>query len=92
VQISVTGRHMEITDPMRTYAEEKVGKLTRYYDRIERVEVIFDIESTRQCVEMVVRADHKNTFVAQADAQDLYEAMDLALDKMERQLNRHKEK
>ena len=92
MQISVTGRHLEIKGPMREYVEEKAGKLIRYYDRIERIEVIVDRESNHQSVEMVVRADHKNTFVAQVNADDFYEAVDLVIDKLERQLTKHKEK
>jgi len=92
VQISVTGRHVDITEPMKEYAQEKAAKLTRYYDRIERIEVIVDQESNRQNVEMVVRADHKNTFVAQVESKDFYEALDRVIDKIERQLIRHKER
>jgi putative sigma-54 modulation protein len=77
---------------MRQYAEEKLGKLTRYYDRIESIDVVLDQESTQHRVEVVVRADHKHKFVAHVDAKDFYEAVDLVVDKLERQLTRHKEK
>ena len=92
MQLSVTGRHIETTDAMRRYAEEKAGKLTRFYDRIESIDVILDQEAAKHRVELVVRADHKNTFVAQVDATDFYEAVDLVVDKLERQLIKHKEK
>ena len=93
MQVSVTGRHIETTDAMRQYAELKAGKLARFYDRIERIDVVLDRQPSRQHrVEIVARADHKNTFVAQVDAGDFYEAVDLVVDKMERQLTRHKEK
>lgn len=93
MQVSMTGRHIEITDAMRGYMEEKAGKLGRFYDRIERIEVVVDQPSSSQHrVELVARADHKNTFVAQVDAGDFYEAVDLVVDKMEGQLRRHKEK
>lgn len=92
MQLSVTGRHIDVTDSMKRYAEEKVEKLTRFYDRIETIDVILDQESSRHRVELVIRADHKHTFVAQVAAGDFYEAVDLVLDKMERQLTKHKEK
>ena len=92
MQVSVTGRHIEVTNSMRRYAEDKASKLTRFYDRIERVDVILGAESTKHRVEIVVRADHGNTFVAQVDAGDFYEAVDLVVDKLERQLTKHKEK
>ena len=92
MQVSVTGRHIETTDSMRQYAENKAGKITRFYDRIERIEVVLDHESSKHRVEIVVRADHKNTVVAQVDAGDFYEAVDLVVSKLERQLIKHKEK
>ena len=92
MQLSVTGRHIEITDSMKKYAEDKAGKLTRYYDRVETIDVVLDHESLRFKVELVVRADHKHTFVAQTDAGDFYEAVDLVSKKMERQLTEHKER
>lgn len=93
MQVSVTGRHIETTDAMREFVEQKVGRLARFYDRFERIEVVVEQESGgRQRVELVVRADHRNTFVAQVEAGDFYEAVDLVVDKMERQLTRHKER
>lgn len=92
VQLSVTGRHLAVTDPMKQYAEEKAGKLTRFYDRIHTIDVILDHEKTVHHVEMVVRTDHKHTFVAKTDAGDFYEAIDLVVDKLSRQLREHKDK
>jgi putative sigma-54 modulation protein len=92
VQLAVTGRHIELTDRMKQYGEEKARKLTRFYDRIERIELVLERESAQYRVELVVRADHKNVFVAHVDAGDYYEAVDLVLDKMEGQLRRHKER
>ena len=92
MQLSVTGRHIEITDPMRQYAEDKATKLTRFYDRIESIDIIFDYESSKHRAEIVVRAAHKNTFVGKVDAGDFYEAVDLVIDKLRHQLIKHKEK
>lgn len=91
MQLSVTGRHIQITDSMKQYAEDKAGKLTRFYDRIESINVILDHESLKFRVEMVVRADHKHTFVGQEDADDFHAAVDVACDKIGRQLTKHKE-
>lgn len=92
MRLSVTGRHIEITDSMKQYAEDKARKLTKFYDRIEVIEVVVDRESVRYRVEMLVRTDHRHTFVGQVDAEDFYEAIDLVADKLERQLKKHKEK
>jgi len=77
---------------MRQYAEDKARKLSRFYDRIEIIEVVVDRESIQYRVEMVVRTDRRQTFVGQVDAGDCYEAIDLVVDKLERQLKKHKEK
>ena len=92
MRFSVTGRHMEITGSMKQYAEDKARKLTRFYDRIEVIEVVVDRESVQYRVEMVVRTDHRHTFVGQVDTGDFHEAIDLVADKLQRQLKKHKEK
>jgi putative sigma-54 modulation protein len=91
VQIAVAGRHIDITDSMRQYAEEKLTKLTRFYDRIDKIDVVLDQEPTKHRLEVVMHSDHKTTFVAQVDAGDFYEAVDLIVEKLERQLTKHKE-
>jgi len=92
VRLSVTGRHIEITDSMKQYAEDKARKLTKFYDRIGDIEVVVDRESAQFRVEMLIRTDHRHTFVGQVGAGDFYEAIDLVADKLERQLKKHKEK
>jgi len=92
VQISVTGRHVEFTEPMRQYAEEKLTKLTRFYDRIDKIDVVLDQQPTKHRLEVVMHGGHKTTFVAQVEAGEYHEAVDLIVEKLERQLNKHKEK
>ena len=92
MHFTLTGRHIEITESMRQYAQEKSVKLARFYDRLESIDVILDREPTKFRIEMVARADHRHTFVAQVDADDFYETVDLVTDKLEAQLRRHKEK
>lgn len=92
MQLAVTGRHIEITDAMKGYAEEKAQKLSRYYDRIESIDIVVDREAVQNRVELVVRTDHRHTFVAHVDAGDYYEAIDLVVDKLARQLKEHKDK
>lgn len=92
MQVAVTARHLDITDSMKNYAEEKTGKLARYYDRIDQIEVLLDRESLQYRVEVVVHTDHAQTFVGHVDAGNFHEAVDLVSDKMERQILKHKEK
>ncbi len=92
MRIRVTGRHVEITDEVQGYVESKANKLPRFYDRIHEIEVILDHESGQFAAEMIVRADHKQTFVASEVGPDTFALIDLVVDKLERQLTKHKEK
>jgi len=42
VLVTVSSRHMDVTPPLKSYAEQKANKLQKYYDRIQEIEVIFD--------------------------------------------------
>jgi putative sigma-54 modulation protein len=92
IDVQVTARHVEVPKEVREYAQGKAGKLPRYYDRIHEIEVIFDHESEQFTAEMIVRADHRHTFVATETGPDTYALIDLCVEKLERQLTRHKEK
>ena len=90
--IRVSGRHMDVTDALKTYAETKTGKLTRYYDRIQEIEVIFNNKKDSIGVEVQVNGEHKNLFIAHADGSDAYGGIDACVDKLERQLADHHKK
>ena len=92
MQIQVTGRHVEVTDDVREYVRNKATKLPRYYDRIHEIEVVLGHESEQFTAEIIVRADRKHTFVARETGPDTFVLIDLVIDKLERQLIRHKEK
>lgn len=92
MQIMVSGRHFEMTDALRAYVTEKAEKLQRYYDRIHRVDVVFDAEAGTHVVEIIARADHHTTFVAKHDDHDPYASVDQVIKELGRQLTRHKER
>jgi putative sigma-54 modulation protein len=92
IQIMITSKHMDIPEDLKSYAQEKMSKLPRYYDRIQQVEVVFDDRDGGSMVEAVAIADHGNTFVAHHSSSDLFGAVDAVHDKLTRQLHRHKDK
>lgn len=92
MRITVSGRHMGVTQSLKQYCEEKALKLTRFYDRIQSIEVILDGKSGVHTAEIIVRTDRADPFVATEQQEDAYAAVDLLIDKMERQLTRHKER
>lgn len=92
MQVVVKGRHVQVGDEVRNYINEKTPRLAKYYDRINEVEVILDHESEQFSAEIIVRVMPQQTFVAQATGPDTFSLIDLLLDKIERQLTKHKEK
>jgi putative sigma-54 modulation protein len=92
VIVTISGRHMDVTEALKNYAEQKVGKLSKYYDRIQEIEVIMDASKDATRVEVIVNAEHNAIFIAHHDSGDAYACIDGCVDKLERQLTDHKEK
>jgi putative sigma-54 modulation protein len=92
VLVVVSSRHMEVTPSLKAYAEQKANKLTKYYDRIQEIEVILDNTNQSTRVEMIVSAEHRNMFIANHDQGDAYACIDGCVDKLERALSEHKKK
>ena len=90
--VTISSRHMEVSNPLKGYAEQKASKLTRYYDRIQEIEIIFDNARDNIRVEMIVNAEHRNMFIARDSKADAYACIDACVDKLERQLSDHKKK
>jgi len=89
----ITGRHVDITEALKSHAEEKASKLPKYYSSINQVEVIIDGEQGGNVsVEVIARAEHSNVFIVTETGQDAYRCIDFAVHKLERQLRRKKGK
>ncbi len=92
MQITISSRHMDVTGPLRAYAEEKTAKLIKYYDRIKGIEVVFASAKLVTDVEIIVSAERRQQFVAHHSDGDAYACLDGCVDKLERQLSDHKKK
>lgn len=92
MNIVVKARHMDATDALRRYAESKVAKLPRFYDSIQSVQVILDVEADQPTVEILATARRRNTFVATHRDEDMRACIDQCLDKIIEQIRRHKDK
>ena len=92
MNVVVKARHMDVTDAMRQYVESKAGKLPRFYDNIQSIETTLDVEADQAVVEVVVTASRKHTFVATHRDGDMYACVDQCMDKIARQIRRHKDR
>ena len=92
MQINVSGRHMGVSDSLEQYCREKSERLVRFYDRIQSIDVVLDGNNGQHFAEMIVHTEGTQPFVASEEHEDVFAAVDLMLDKVERQIRRHKEK
>jgi putative sigma-54 modulation protein len=91
MQLSITGHHLDITDSLRTYVKEKFDRIERHYDHITNVHVVLSISKMVQKAEATVHTSGAELF-ADASAEDMYAAIDALIDKLNRQIVKHKEK
>lgn len=91
MQISVSGHHIEVTDSLRSYVEEKIGKLKRHFDHVTNVHVILSVEKLEQKAEATVQISGAKLF-ANDIKEDMYQAIDSIADKLDRQIIKYKEK
>ncbi len=91
MQVMVRGKHIDVTPGLRTHVEERVGKLGRYLDRIQTVEVTLVCQKNWQQAEINLHSDLVE-LRAQERSLDMYESIDLVAKKMEKQARRFKEK
>ena len=83
MNIKVNARHMDITQAMREYAEDKATKLQRFYDKIISIEVVLDTDGGTPTAEAVVIASRNQTFIAAHRGEDMYGCIDNAIHKVE---------
>ena len=91
MQVNISGQHLEVTDTLRDYINEKLERLARHFDKITNVQVIMQVEKLQQKIEATLHVAGGEV-VANAEHEDMYAAIDLLADKLDRQLIKHKEK
>ncbi|WP_297325021.1 ribosome-associated translation inhibitor RaiA [Nitrosomonas sp.] len=91
MNLKLTGNHVEITDAMRDYVTSKISKITRHFDHVIDVSVILSVEKLKQKAEANVHVRGKDIFV-ETDSEDMYASIDSLVDKLDRQILKHKEK
>jgi len=91
MQINLTGHHVEITDALRQYVTNKIERLERHFDYVTNVHVVLSVEKLQQKAEATMHMSGADVF-ADAVHEDMYAAIDGLVDKLDRQVKKHKEK
>ena len=91
MQMNISGHHVDITDALKNYVTTKMEKVDRHSDQITRGEVILTVEKNVQRAEATVHVVG-NDIHAMSESEDMYTAIDAMIDKLGRQIIKHKEK
>ena len=91
MNLQLTGHHIEITPALRAYVESKLERLTRHFDHVIDAGVVLTVEGLQHIVECTLHVRGKDLF-AEAREPDMYAAIDVLADKLDRQIVKHKEK
>ncbi len=91
MQVNVTAKHMVLTGAIKEYAEKKVAKISKYFDEIMDVQVHLEVQKNLHIAEVLV--DVKGVFLKGYEkSEDMYASIDIAIDKIEKQLVKYKER
>lgn len=91
MQITVSGQQMVITEPLRSYASEKLARIHRHFDHVTTTNVVLHVEKNCHKAEATIHT-RGATLHANAEGENMYAAIDFLADKLDRQLLKHKEK
>ncbi len=91
MKVHYTGRHVELTEPLKAFTKDRLDKLTSFLDDIIDVHVILGVEKHRHEAEITLKT-RANAFVASATTDDMYASIGQAVDKLEAQAHKHQGK
>jgi putative sigma-54 modulation protein len=92
MQINVTSKHLEMTPTIEEYARTKAEKLTRFYNRIEQIDVKIEKTTHGFTMEIITDIEHHDNIISTSEETDLHAAIDSCVDKNVRQLTDLKSK
>src|SRR6059058_6229838 len=96
MNLTISGHHLEVTPALRTYVTTKLDRITRHFDQVVDIKVLLTVEKQKE-KERRQRAECRihvkgNDMFAESAHQDLYAALDELVDKLDRQVGRHKDR
>jgi putative sigma-54 modulation protein len=94
MNLTISGHHLEVTQALRNYVTTKLDRITRHYDQVVDIKVLLTVEKQkekerRQRAECTIHVKGNDMFAASSH-EDLYAALDELVDKLDRQVGRHK--
>ncbi len=90
MQINLSGHHVDLTPAIKDYINTKIGRLEKHHDKITSTNVTLTVDKLRQKAEALIHVSGKE-FFAESESENMYTAIDLLADKLDRQLLKHKE-
>ncbi len=90
MEIEVHGNNIEVTDALRDYIDKKLGKLERYFDFPLRPQVALVVQKENRRVEITIPINNGRILRAEVDSENMYSSIDQAVDKIDRQVRKHK--
>lgn len=91
MQINITGHHIELSPALNDYIKNKMGRVQRHFDHVVDAHFVLGQERQHYTAEATVHVTGA-TLNAASDHEDMYAAIDLMFDKLDRQVTKHKEK
>ncbi|OEF28450.1 ribosome hibernation promoting factor [Vibrio rumoiensis] len=91
MQMNITGHHVELTDALNDYVNTKFQKLERFFEHINNTHVVLRVEKLQQIAEATLHVNHGEIH-ASSQNENMYASIDDLVDKLARQLSKHKEK
>lgn len=91
MNITFTGHQVDVTEALKNFTTEKLERIQRHCDRILAINVTFSVEKLRNIAEASIHVPGK-ILHASSESEDMYSAIDLLMDKLDRQIKKHKEK
>ena len=92
MQVSITGRHVNLTDNTKAHVEEKLERCLGAFPRIESIHVILDTEKRNSVAEIVVQGGNHMRVSSTEKSENLYDAIDRAVEHAERQIRKQRDK
>ncbi|MEI6892845.1 MAG: ribosome-associated translation inhibitor RaiA [Pontiella sp.] len=92
MQVSITGRHVNVTDNVKAHVEDKLERSLGVFPRIESVHVVLETENRDQVSEIIIQGSNHIRITAKESSENLYDAIDRSIEHAERQMRKQRDK